>query len=178
MRRMILVDDEPNVLSSLKRLLARSLPLRDVHVDVCPDPMLALTLARRAVYDVVVSDYRMPQMNGVEFLSRWKEIQPDSIRIVLSASTDFEAVQGAINQADAFKYLIKPWSDEAILTTLGEAFSKHDEIAITKSLAQAHLQSEGKLSAEELEIQRLEAIEPGITKVRWDTDGSVLLDDI
>lgn len=177
MRRMMLVDDEPQVLSALRRLLTRSLPREGIHIELCPNPLQALTLARRAVYDVVVSDFRMPQMNGVKFLSRWKDIQPDTIRLILSASTDFEAVQGAINDADVFKYLIKPWSDEALLATVEEAFKKHDEATHTRGLALAHQQYKGKLSPEELEIRRLEALEPGITKVRWDTDGSVLLDD-
>jgi len=178
MRRVMLVDDEPHVLSALRRLLARSLPQQDVRVELYLDPLQALARTRHARFDVVVSDYRMPAMDGVKLLSRLREIQPDTVRIILSASTDFDAVQAAVNEADIFKYLVKPWTDEALLLALSEAFARHDHAAETHRLAQAHKQGQGKLSPEEAERQRLEALEPGITRVRWDTDGSVLLDDV
>lgn len=82
------------------------------------DPLQALARARVHAFDAVLSDYRMPAMDGVTFLKRWRDIQPDSVRIVLSASNDFAAVQAAVNEADVFRYLSKPWSDEQLLAVL------------------------------------------------------------
>lgn len=178
MRRIILVDDEPNVLTSLHRLLKRHSPYGEIHIELCSSPIEALKLARLAVYDVVITDYNMPQLNGVDFLSKWKQIQADSVRIILTASSDFGQVQDAINKVNIFKYILKPWSDESFLETIGDALRRHDETIDKKNMALFNKQYSGKLSPIDMEIQRLEELEPGITKVQWDIDGSVLLDDI
>lgn len=178
MDRIMLVDDEPHVLSSLRRLLVRSLPNENIHIELCTDPLQALDLARREIYKVVVSDYRMPMMDGVKFLSGWRDIQPNSVRLILSASTDFDAIQSAMNHAEIFRYLVKPWSDEALLVAVGEALARHDQSMETKRIVAEYQKSSGQLSPQEIELQKLEASEPGITKVRWDTDGSIIIDDI
>lgn len=178
MHRIMLVDDEPHVLSALRRLLVRSLPIENVEIELCTSPSQALDLARREIYKVVVSDYRMPLMDGVKFLTHWRDIQPDTVRLILSASTDFEAVQAAMNQADIFRYLVKPWSDETFLVAVGEAYARYDQLMETKRIVGEYKKGAGHLSPEEIELQKLEASEPGITKVRWDTDGSIIIDDI
>lgn len=178
MDRIMLVDDEPHVLSSLRRLLVRSLPNENIHIELCTDPLQALDLARREIYKVVVSDYRMPMMDGVKFLSSWRDIQPNSVRLILSASTDFDAIQAAMNHAEIFRYLVKPWSDEALLVAVGEALARHDQSMETKRIVAEYQKGSGQLSPQEIELQKLEASEPGITKVRWDTDGSIIIDDI
>ena len=178
MHRIMLVDDEPHVLSALRRLLVRSLPRDNVQIELCTDPSQALDLARREIYEVVVSDYRMPLMDGVKFLSRWREIQPNSVRVILSASTDFEAIQAAMNHAEIFRYLVKPWSDEAFLVAVGEAFARYDQSIETTRIVGEYQKGVGQLSPHEIELQKLEASEPGITKVRWDTDGSIIIDDV
>lgn len=70
MRRVILVDDEPHVLSALRRLLMRSLPTNTVRLETYLDPLQALARARLHAFDAVVTDYRMPSMDGVTFLKR------------------------------------------------------------------------------------------------------------
>lgn len=142
------------------------------------DPLQALARARVHAFDAVLSDYRMPAMDGVTFLKRWRDIQPDSVRIVLSASNDFAAVQAAVNEADVFRYLSKPWSDEQLLAVLSAAFDRYDDAASTRLQLRQQQAAAGTLTPEEAERQRLEALEPGITRVRWDTDGSILLDDV
>lgn len=177
MRRIMLVDDEPNVLSALRRSLVRSLPHDQVKLDLCLDPLQALRSARRHHFDVVMADYHMPAMNGITFLTRWRAIQPGSVRIVLTASTDFSAIQAAINKVDVFRYFVKPWSDEEVLKALSDAFAQHDQMRLGTERHAGPLNAMGQLSPEDVEKQRLESLEPGITRVRWDTDGSVLLDD-
>lgn len=100
------------------------------------------------------------------------------MRIILSASTDFAAVQAAVNEDDVFKYLSKPRADEQLLTLLSAAFARHDAAAANRHQLQQQQAAAGTVSPDEVERQRLEALEPGITRARWDTDGSILLDDV
>ena len=73
---------------------------------------------------MILSDQRMPEMNGTEFLSRVRELYPDTIRIVLSGYTDLASVTDAINRGSIYKFLTKPWNDEALRNEVREAFSQ------------------------------------------------------
>ena len=78
---------------------------------------------------VIVSDQRMPGTSGVEFLSRVKEMYPDTIRIILSGYTDLATVTDAINRGAIYKFLTKPWNDDEIRQQVQEAFRRHTSIA-------------------------------------------------
>jgi len=71
---------------------------------------------------VIISDQRMPHMNGTEFLSRVKEMYPDTIRLVLSGYTDLKSITDAINQGAIYKFLTKPWDDDALRERIHDAF--------------------------------------------------------
>ncbi|MFN3984983.1 MAG: response regulator [Rhodocyclaceae bacterium] len=177
MTRVLLVDDEVNVLQALKRLLARGLPEGAARVEVASDPREALARAEYIRFDVVVSDYRMPSMDGVSFLKAMRALQPDGIRLILSASTDFDTIMTAVNEAEIHRYLTKPWSDEEVVTTVREAIERHASLMEDKLLADEKRVEAGHLDREELERRRLEAENPGITKAKWGPDGSLLIDD-
>jgi response regulator RpfG family c-di-GMP phosphodiesterase len=122
-----------------------------------------------------MSDYRMPGLNGAEFLQMVKLIQPEAVRIVLSASTDFEEVSNAINRAEVFRYVAKPWDAQELKAVFVLAFERHDQACgVRRQLA--HNTAEAALSPQDIEMRRLEAEEPGITDVRRDPDGAVYLD--
>ena len=70
----------------------------------------------------------MPEMNGTEFLSRVKDIYPNTVRIVLSGYTDLKSVTDAINQGAIYKFLTKPWDDKELRQTIAQAFQHHDLI--------------------------------------------------
>lgn len=176
MRRLLLLDDEPNVLQALQRALRQCFPAGDLAVETFTDPERALLRCGEQAFDVVVSDYRMPGFNGVDFLRMVKGIQPEAIRVVLSASTEFDTVMKAVNQAEVFRYIPKPWQPEDLTNTLSLAFARHDEIVEERRLAEEQRQKRAEPSPQEREAQRLEAEEPGITKVNWGPDGSVHLD--
>jgi DNA-binding NtrC family response regulator len=176
MRRLLLLDDEPNVLQALQRALRQCFPAGDLTVETFTDPERALLRCGETSFDVVVSDYRMPGINGVDFLRMVKGIQPDAIRVVLSASTEFDTVMQAINQAEVFRYIPKPWQSDELVNTINLAFTRHDEVAEERRLAEEQRQKLTDMTPQELEARRLEAEEPGITKVNWGPDGSVRLD--
>lgn len=175
MRQILMVDDEELVLMALVRAVRQHLRDEVVVVETFTDPLQALARLQVQAFDVVISDFRMPQMTGVDFLFAVRELAPESVRMVLSASTDFETVSSAIAQAQVFRYIAKPWEPEALRTTLQEAFAERDRLLEQKHLADRQRMLEGRLTAEEVEARRLEDEEPGLTKVNWGPNGEVLL---
>lgn len=167
--RILLVDDEPNVLKSLSRLL------KDYRVITFNSAEEALTAARKMSFDLVISDYKMPGMNGVEFLTFFKAIQPSAIRMIITAYADLDAIQYAVNEAEIFRFINKPWNPVEIMN------------AVARGLEHKHILQENHILASEVKRQRLlleqkeailnalEAEEPGITKVKWAEDGSIIL---
>jgi len=68
----------------------------------------------------------MPQMSGTEFLNRVREMHPDTIRMVLSGYTDLQSITDAINKGAIWRFLTKPWEDEALRKLVREAFREHE----------------------------------------------------
>lgn len=126
MVRLLLVDDEINVLKALNRMLWRCLPGQETIVELCTDPIGALQLCRETDFDIVVADFRMPRMNGVEFLTAVKAAQPDAIRVMLSAASDFNVILDAINTAEIFHYLRKPWSPDELMDVVQKAWARRE----------------------------------------------------
>src|SRR6185369_3349926 len=107
-RTVLLVDDEENMISSLKRLLRRE----GYRILSAGGGSEGLEILANNRVDVIVSDQRMPQMTGVEFLRRVKTLYPDTVRIVLSGYTELQSITDAINEGAIYKFLTKPWDDE------------------------------------------------------------------
>jgi two-component system probable response regulator PhcQ len=169
MRRIMLVDDEVHVLSALQRTMRPFLQEYEVEIETFSDPELAMLRCAEVSFDIVMSDYRMPGLTGADFLQMVKGIQPDAVRLMLSASTEFAEVSNAINRAEVFRYVAKPWEGEELKKVFLLAFARRDEALKARPPVNA-------MSEEEREKHRLEAEEPGITQVRRDSDGSVYLD--
>jgi two-component system probable response regulator PhcQ len=167
MARILLVDDEPNVLRALKRVL--SLPGQPVlvleSIEMCESPRVALELLR------------MPEMDGVAFLSASRQLQPDAARLILSAQADLQGMIGAINQAGIQRFIMKPWDDLELRVALAEAIDYRAMLLENRRLADQVRAARGIISRQELELRRLEEESPGITRVKWGPDGSVLLED-
>lgn len=178
MLRIMLVDDEVNVTTALRRTLSRALQGQLHQIETFDDPNLALVRANEEDFSLVISDYRMPPMDGVEFLKRFRIMQPDAIRLILSASSDVDGLLAAINEAGAFRYILKPWDDIELVMVVREALFQFGEQAANRKLLEDAASQKAQLSPEERELRRLEIEEPGITQVRWGADGEVLLDDL
>jgi len=182
MSKIMIVDDDDSILKALRRLLSVT-PCRvgEAHiklkVDCFNSPQEALEKARHTAYDLVLSDYRMPIMNGVQFLKALREIQPEAARLILSGYADLNGLIGAINEAGINRFISKPWNDYELLSTLGQVLSLRELTLENQRLADLARLAAGSISAEDIERQRLEADEPGITHVNWGPDGSVLLDE-
>lgn len=161
MIRLLIVDDEPAVLSALRRALRRLFG-GELEVVTCGDATLALAQLRDSRFDIVLSDLRMPEVDGLAFLNLASAIAPGVVRLVLSGSADFATAQRAINEAGVFRYLTKPWSDAELRGHLLAAIER------VRGAPPAG-------DAQDAERRRLEALEPGITAVEWGPEGEVLM---
>jgi YesN/AraC family two-component response regulator len=175
MSRILLLDDEEPVILSLRRMLRQGLSA-EVVVEGFSDPLTALRRAGEVIFDAVVSDYRMPVMNGLSWLREVKALQPDAARLLLSAVSDFHLLQTAINEGTIDRYLSKPWNDGELADALREAIELGRTRREQRRLADERRRELGTISDEEAERRRLEMLEPGITRVKWGPNGEVLLE--
>ncbi len=176
MKRFLLVDDEINVLNALQRTLRQRIGSSELTIEILTDPVEALERIGETAFDLVISDYRMPIMNGIEFLKAVKKIQPDAVRLMLSAYSEFNAVVDAVNEAEVFRYIAKPWQADDLEEIIRLALVRREQVLEDKRLADEVRVQRGVMTPQELEIKRLESEEPGITKVNWGPDGSVNLE--
>ncbi len=148
---LLFVDDEENILRALSRLFHRG--PHEVLTAAGGDE--ALEILRTRQVSLIITDYRMPGMNGIEFLARAREIQPEAIRVVLTGYADAQAAMDAINDGQVYRFLPKPWDDRALVemveTALEDLDLRREHAALQE---QVHRQNEElrKLN-EELEMR-------------------------
>ncbi|NWB98116.1 response regulator [Pseudomonas gingeri] len=122
--RVLLVDDEESILNSLRRLL-RS---QGYELFLADSGARALEIMATQPIDLVISDARMPNMDGASLLTRIHELYPACLRILLTGYADLDMIAKAINEGRIYRYLSKPWNDEELLLTItqGLAFQHSD----------------------------------------------------
>jgi putative two-component system response regulator len=128
--RLLLVDDEPFVLSALTRLLRRD----GYEVITADAPSRGLAVLQEQPIGVIISDYRMPEIDGVQLLRRAREVAPHAIRIILSGYAETHAILSAVNDGGIHKYLTKPWNDEQIRLEIKSAFELYQLAATNREL--------------------------------------------
>lgn len=139
--RVLCVDDEPNILAGLERSLFGRFEVvtangGDAGLDA---------IRMEGPFEVVVSDMRMPQMDGATFLAKAKEVLPDAIRILLTGHADTDSAIAAVNKGAIFRYLCKPCPKEQLLATLDEAVSQSRLVRAEKDLLQNTLTATVKI---------------------------------
>lgn len=102
--RVLCVDDEPNILRALSWLLRK-----DFQVVTAESAREGLSLIHTGDFDVIISDNRMPEMSGVEFMSQVKTLAPRAMRILLTGYSDMQAVLQSVNESEVFRFVSKPW---------------------------------------------------------------------
>jgi two-component system NtrC family sensor kinase len=152
--KILCVDDEKNVLRALTRVF-----LDDDYEIVSADSGaegLEL-LGNSGPYQVIISDYRMPGMNGVEFLGTVYERYPETIRIVLSGYADAGAIVSAINEGHIYKFIPKPWSDDELRGLIQQCLERYFLLKKNRELLEELAQANRVL--EEKVLQRTEQLE-------------------
>lgn len=122
-KSLLLVDDEKNILRSLRRLLRSD----GYTIHTASSGKEGLEILKEHKICVILSDMRMPEMSGAEFLAKVKEQYPKVVRLMLSGYTDINSVTDAVNQGAIFKFLTKPWEDDEIKLCINEAFSQYQK---------------------------------------------------
>jgi len=163
---VLLVDDEKSILSSLARLFRNE----DFEIFTATSGAEGIEIVEEKDISLIISDHRMPEMTGVEFLSRAKDISPDSIRIMLTGYADLEASIAAINKGEVYRFITKPWNDEELLLTVKQALEYRD-LKLTNRHLTKTVQKQSRL------LKKLEDHYPGISKVSRSSDGAIIIDD-
>jgi response regulator RpfG family c-di-GMP phosphodiesterase len=117
---LLCVDDEPNILSSLRRLFRPA----GYRVLVAESGALGLEMLEKETVDLVISDMRMPEMNGAQFLAQVRTRWPDTLRLLLTGYSDIQSIQDAINCGEIYRYITKPWEDGDMLLVVRHALER------------------------------------------------------
>lgn len=135
--RIIIVDDEPGIVESLSLTFED-----DYQVLATTDSEQAVELLKREEVAVILADQRMPGTTGVELLKKAGGLQPDAVRIILSAYTDIEDLIAAINSGEVWRYLVKPWEPRELKMIVAQAVEHYylvrENRRLIKELAAAH----------------------------------------
>jgi len=169
MFRLLLVDDEPNILNALRRCLHARPDDRDAPetiIECFTSPEKAIERADEEDFDLIVSDYRMPKMNGVQFLLRTIESNPAAMRMLMSAYTDLNALLSAINEARVMRFICKPWRENEVRDAVFSALTRR---------AQFRPGIHHAIDASNAIHRRLEAESPHITELDLSDDGGILI---
>jgi len=119
--KVVIVDDEDMVLTSLNAYLALE---TDYEVASFTDAEEAVKRLKENLVDVVISDYLMPKMNGIDLLAHAKEAQPETSRILLTGHADKQSAIKAINEVGLFQYIEKPWDNANLLLVIRNAIER------------------------------------------------------
>jgi response regulator RpfG family c-di-GMP phosphodiesterase len=118
---LLCVDDEKNILNALKRLLRKE----KFRILTGNSGQEGLQILAENKVHVVLSDQRMPEMNGTEFLKEVKARYPDILRIILTGYTDVDSISEAINEGHIYKFFLKPWNDQNLILEIRQAMEQY-----------------------------------------------------
>ncbi len=170
--KILFVDDEENVLQSMKRQLRKRFPMQ---FALSGDEALQ-KLKENGPFAVIVSDMRMPGMNGVELLSRVKDLYPDTVRIMLTGNADQETAMEAVNNGQIFRFLTKPCSTATLVPSLALAQRQYRLLTAEKELLQKTLKGSVTVLSELLSQAKPTVFSAGLRIKEYATDVARQLD--
>lgn len=147
-RKILCVDDDPNILQGFKRALRKDF---EIYLAEGGEEGLA-TIAKEGPFAVIVSDMRMPGMDGVQFLLRVKQKAPDSVRIMLTGNADQQTAMDAVNEGNIFRFLTKPCSPEMLAKSLNAGIEQYRLITAEKQLLEQTLNNSLQVMVEILAL--------------------------
>ncbi len=155
MSKILFVDDERNILEAYKRTLIKNF---DIVATDSGDKALEI-IENDHSFKVIISDYKMPKMNGVELLEKVREISPETIQIMLTGQADMKAIIDLINKGKIFRFLTKPCSQEDMLKNLNDAIRQYELVAAEKELLGKTLGGSIKVLTDLLALAKPQAFE-------------------
>ena len=146
--KILCVDDDPSVLQAYQRGLRKQF-----HIDPAPGAEQALTaIDAQGPYAVVVSDMRMPGMNGIQLLSEVRQRAPNSVRIMLTGFADLQTAIEAVNEGNIFRFLTKPCPPEILAKALAAGIEQHRLVTAEKELLEKTLSGSIKVLTDVLSL--------------------------
>jgi response regulator RpfG family c-di-GMP phosphodiesterase len=130
LKRLLVVDDEELVLEALRETLR----LEGYEVLTFSEPLEALEILRSTPVSVLITDQNMPAISGLEFIAQAREIQPNAIRILITAVLNLGTVIEAINRGEVYRFIVKPWLREELLVTIRNAVRRYELVCTNKVL--------------------------------------------
>lgn len=138
---ILCIDDEQNIQNALKRLLRKE----KYRLLTCSSGKEGLEVLANTQVHLVISDQRMPEMSGTDFLKQVKERYPDIIRIILTGYTDVDTITRSINEGHIYKFFLKPWNDQHLTLEIRQALEQYELIEANKKLARMTVQQNEEL---------------------------------
>lgn len=164
---ILLVDDEQNVLSALKRELVEE----PYEIVTALSGEEGLNLVASHTFKVIISDERMPGMDGASFLAAAKEISPQSVRFMLTGHASIDATMRAVNSGEIYRFFTKPWNSIELKQAILSAIEKYDLEDENRRLLKV-------VKRQSQELRALEIHHPGISSMRKDKEGAFVLPEI
>ena len=160
---ILVVDDEEFFTENIKHVLSD----KNYNVITAPSGQEGLEILKKQQISMVISEYKLPLMNGLEFLEKVRIIYPDILTIMITDQADIELAIKAINEAGVYKFLLKPWDDIDFKSTIKKTLESLQVIKERDGLIR-------KVKTHEATLKDLEKRYPGITKVERDEEGYIL----
>jgi signal transduction histidine kinase len=157
---LLIVDDEPDVVQSLRDLLRR-----EYQVLGATHAREGLRLLQEQPVHVVMSDQRMPDISGVEFLRRVRHDCPDAIRLLFTGYADIKAVIDAINEGHVYRYITKPWDPDELRTVLHQAGEQYDLLQERQRLLEDLRRKNQELEQANAELRQANALKEAFISV-------------
>jgi len=148
-RPILIVDDEEIVLVALRDTLLRE----GYTVVSSPHAVHALSVLQEQEFSVVITDQQMPMVSGLDFLAQVRQIQPDATRILITAVLNIGTVIDAINKAEIYRFVVKPWSREELLSAVKNAVDRFEGISNNSHLLVSTLDANRELSKQVASLQ-------------------------
>ena len=164
-RTILIVDDEEKVLKAITRTLRKE----NYNIFSANGGEAGLKLLEMREFDLVMSDQKMPGMEGLTFLQRVKAEQPRTLTIMLTGENDIQVAMQAINDAGVYKFIMKPWDDDDLKITIRRALESLDLTKERDTLLE-------RVKSRDTLLKNLEREHPGITQVEKDEDGYLILE--
>lgn len=165
-RKILIVDDEPSVLGTLQDVLLAE----GYEIETANSGQEALRKMEMFPAEIVLSDYMMPGMDGIELLKQIKQSYPHIIPILLTGRGDFKISFKTINEGEIFRFLLKPWNIEELNMTLHMALRYYDLILENDRLTKT-------VKIQNSVLEEIEKKYPGITAINEEDDGTIRIDD-
>lgn len=119
-KTLLIVDDEKSILTALKRALADG----DFRILTAGSGQAALDLIQSQEIHVILTDNRMPEMSGIELLTKIRTTSPGTVRIMMTGYADLSTAMEAINSGEIFKFIVKPWDNAELLQIICQAMTR------------------------------------------------------